>query len=127
MGPGPDGPMGPPPGDMGPGPDQWDHLPVIWQDQDHGPRDHLPVIWQDQDQTDQWDQIHIGDAGPAGGPPLGDMPPGDPMMGPPPGDMGPDGPMGPPLWMTWHHCNRIWMMQPWTSRPWTRNPDPMAW
>ena len=69
--------MGPPPGDMaGPGSD--------------GPMGPDPLF---------------GDAGPAGGPPLGDMPPGDPMMGPPPGDMGPDGPMGLLLWMTWHHCN----------------------
>ena len=60
MGPGPDGPMGPPPGDMGPGPD--------------GPMGPPPGD-MGQDQMDQWDHLPdmgpdplFGDAGPAGGP-----------------------------------------------------------
>ena len=53
-GPGPDGPMGPPPGDMGPGPE--------------GPMGPPPGEPGGPDPL-------FGDSGPAGGPPPGDMPP----------------------------------------------------
>ena len=48
------GPMGPPPGDMGPGPDGPMGPPPCMADD--GQWDHLQVIW-DQDQMDQWDHL----------------------------------------------------------------------
>ena len=82
---GPDGPMGPPPGD-GPPPDQWDHLQVNHLQDQTGPGGPPP--------GEGGPDPLFGEGGPAGGPPPGDMPPpGDPMgehMGPP-GWTGPGG------------------------------------
>ena len=90
MGPGPDGPMGPPPGaeggPMGPPPGEGGPPPgdMAGGPGPDGPWD-LQEIW-DRDLMDQWDLLQ------------GDMGPG----GPPPGDMGPD------LMDQWDLLQEIW-------------------